>query len=79
MYAFGYLNPNAAATPAPQDPRQLQACIRRKEGGAVKISPVASVINAMVCGGVERCEKRFVGRSKDLESRAVGCHFIVFW
>ena len=45
----------------------------------MKISPVASVFNAMVCRGVGRCEKRFVGRSKDLEPRVVGYHFVVFW
>ncbi len=38
-------------------PRPVAVAGVHKEGGAVKISPVASVINAMVCGRVGRCKR----------------------
>ena len=45
----------------------------------MKISLVASVSSAVVYGWVGRRERRFAGRSKDLEPRPVVCRFMVFW
>ena len=55
---------------APQDSRQLQTCIRSRDGGAVRISPGVSVFNAMVYGVVGRRERRFICRS---ETESNGC------
>lgn len=51
---------------------------RMEDGGALKMSRVASVIDATVCSRVGRCEIGLVCRWKDLESRAVVYDFIVF-
>ena len=63
-----------------QRPKIPWNCTREEGGmseegrGAVKISPVAFVISAVVCGWVGGCEK-----SKDLEPRPVVFRFMVFW